>query len=233
MNGKRCLADTTFLVQECVNHVRRISVHETARCCDFTLHDLVPERNHFLRRHDLPSLSRRKEFAYEPHQCLPTQLRDQAMEPWVFKSFGIMFAMCVFAMLAPFMAKNFSLNPDMTIFTWMFGSGVGIVLFSPHVNVTSLTSQPLQVAVLLVLGVTVGALANIAMGRVALEAPNPALPFAIINASTAIVYGATALLAVVAAKWFGNAEVSMRGCIGIAIVLIGLYLISTAGRVDH
>ncbi|ELP30255.1 hypothetical protein RBSWK_05853 [Rhodopirellula baltica SWK14] len=139
--------------------------------------------------------------------------------------------MCVFAMLAPFMAKNFNLNSDLTIFTWMFGSGVGIVLFSPHVNVTSLTNQPLQVALLLVLGITVGALANIAMGRVALEAPNPALPFAIINASTAIVYATTALLAVVAAKWFGNAEVSMRGCIGIAIVLIGLYLISTAGRV--
>jgi hypothetical protein len=153
------------------------------------------------------------------------------MEPWVFKSFGIMLAMCVFAMLAPFMAKNFNLNSDLTIFTWMFGSGVGIIFFSPHVNATSLSAHPLQVTLLLALGLTVGAFANIAIGRVALEAPNPALPFAIINASTAIVYATTALLAIVAAKWFGNANVSVRGCIGIMIVLVGLYLISTAGKV--
>jgi len=82
----------------------------------------------------------------------------------------------------------------------------------------------------MLVGLTIGAYANLAMGRVVLEAPNPALPFAIVNAGSAVVYVASAVLAVVAAKWFGHAEITWKGIIGIAITLIGLYIVSTSGK---
>ena len=138
--------------------------------------------------------------------------------------------MCMFILLVPFMAKNFNISPDITIFIWLFGSSVGIWFFSPNVSIESLSNQWLPVIVLLAIGLTIGAYANLALGRVVLEAPNPALPFAIVNAASAVVYLLSAILAVLAAKWFGVVEITLRGCIGITIVLVGLYLVSTGNR---
>ena len=121
------------------------------------------------------------------------------------------------------------MKADTIMFVWLVGCTMGtFVVIEPGARV-QLTdgSVLLPCAIVLILGLTVGTVLNVGIGRVIPLAPNPALPSAIMNVAAVLVYVLAPLLAWVLPKYFSTAEFSAQGLIGVTLAIVGTAMVIT------
>ena len=147
------------------------------------------------------------------------------MPTWLLQSF------LAAALLVPvwlgigFFDKNFQMKPEVFL-VWYF---LGVALASACFSVSSLKelapSSPM-IFVLFCFGVVAGGIANIAIFRAVVSAPNPGLPVAIANTASVGVFLLAALLSRFFPNYFSPVKVDITALMGIFLTVLGISLIA-------
>lgn len=137
-----------------------------------------------------------------------------------------MFCIVPFMLVFSFFAKNYGLRSEIIILCWQFGTVVGIGLWGWKTNTFNSQQMQLLLPMLIVfaLGVILGTPGNVLLSQAVPISPNPALPFTIINAASALVYILAIFLAFVLPRHFKAAHFTWSHFVGIMLVITGLSL---------
>lgn len=123
-----------------------------------------------------------------------------------------------------FLNRNFHVRPDVFLVWYSLGAATASACFSVG-SLQALVPSWRSVAVVVGIGLTAGAISNIAMYRAVASAPNPGLPVAIANGAAI----GTFLGAVLLSRWFPAYFDSVRGdlrtFLGIVLTVFGGALI--------
>jgi hypothetical protein len=146
---------------------------------------------------------------------------------WLTKALIGMVFILPFMLVMPFMKKNFDVNPVIVILSWQIGVCIGLALWNMKSGVFASQGGNILVPILFViaLAMTFGTAGNVLLSQSVVEAPNPALPFAIFNVAAAVVYVLAIVLAIFLPKYFEAGSFSWSQMSGIVLVIGGLGLI--------
>ena len=150
---------------------------------------------------------------------------------WLGKSLFALFVFCLFMLSPGFLQKNFNVRTEVFFAYWGLGYSLGLFLFTWIFRTNQVMPRISDFApcwwiilVILLLSMTLGTLANLLMAQAISSAPNPGLPFTIINASGSLVYLFAFVAAAVLPKYFEVGKFSLVNFVGILLVIIGLGL---------
>ena len=147
---------------------------------------------------------------------------------WLGKSVMAMFCILPMMLAFNFFGKNYGVKPEAVMFAWFAGIIIGIVFSSfryEFFEVKNLYTPLLPILFILLLGIVIGTPGNILLAYATTGAPNPALPFTIVNSGSAIAYMLAAGLAVLLPQYFDKMEFSLINIAGIAMVVFGMGLL--------
>ena len=144
---------------------------------------------------------------------------------WLGKSLIAMTALVPFLLLLNFFGKNYGIRPETATLAWFTGSAIGICVFS-GTRSDEILGSFLPILTIVMLGIAVGAPMNILVAQAVPAAPNPALPFTIVNAASAVVYVLAPLLAIILPRYFDPMQFDAVQLGGIALVVVGLGLVA-------
>ena len=147
------------------------------------------------------------------------------MVGWLGKSFIAMFCLIPFMLMFNFLGKNYGVRPEAAMFAWFLGSTIGIFAFS-GVRSADITHTFLPILVIVALGIVIGGPSNILIAQAAPAAPNPALPFTIVNAASAVTFLLAPILAIALPRYFDPMSFSLINMSGIILVITGLGLVA-------
>lgn len=124
-----------------------------------------------------------------------------------------------------FFERNFQVKPDVFLVWYALGMAI---------TATWLGESPLQalvtswrvVGMILLVGFTVGGVANILLFQAVGRAPNPGLPVAIASAASVGVFLVGALLSVWLPRYFDSVKVDAWSLIGLVLTITGVSIIS-------
>jgi hypothetical protein len=124
-----------------------------------------------------------------------------------------------------FFDRNFRVSSDVFVF-WYFLGVAATSAFFGRAPLASLVPSWKIAVVLLLFGLTVGGLANIALFRAVSAAPNPGLPVAIANAAAIGVFIAAAMLSSLLPKYFDAVKTDLWTLVGVLFTVIGTAIIA-------
>ena len=124
-----------------------------------------------------------------------------------------------------FYERNFRVSSE-AFLVWYFLGVVGLsVVCMPTPTKTLFPSWAL-VLTILVIGATLGGVANVLSFRSVVSAPNPGLPLAIVNTVSVGVFFASWLLAKYWPQYFGSVKVDAWSLAGVLLTCAGVGLIA-------
>ncbi|MBI2552084.1 hypothetical protein HYW17_02175 [Candidatus Uhrbacteria bacterium] len=124
-----------------------------------------------------------------------------------------------------FFDRNYQIKPDVFLIWYFLGIAITSVLFGGSSLSTIVPSGKLVLAILLI-GLTIGAIANILLFRAVAGAPNPGLPVAIANVASVGVFLVAALLSRWAPNYFNSVKTDGWSFLGVVLAIIGASLIA-------
>jgi hypothetical protein len=145
--------------------------------------------------------------------------------PWLMQSLIGMLILVPGWLAIGFFGRNYQLSSDIFVVWYFLGGGVGAALFG-RTPFASLIPSGWVVASAFLLGVLICGSSNILIFRAVASAPNPGLPVAIINASSILVFFASAGLAWIAPRFFDAVTIDLRSFIGVVLTIAGVAFIA-------
>ena len=146
---------------------------------------------------------------------------------WLTKALVAMVFMVPFMLSMSFFQKNYGMSGDMSILMWQLGVCIGLIVLG--LKSGSYVEQGSRVIfpaiIVLLMGITIGTAGNYLLADSVISAPNPALPFTIINAASAFVYPLAVFLAWRMPKYFEASSFQWPQLAGIIMVIGGLALL--------
>jgi drug/metabolite transporter (DMT)-like permease len=145
---------------------------------------------------------------------------------WLQYSLVAMVALVPLLVSTGVAAKHFGIKADVIPIYYGLGVTIGILfwILSKSRGSELIIAKPHLFFV--VLGMTCGVAVNICFFKALAIAPNPGLPPAVINGSSALAFFIVVPLAAFAPKIFQQAQISWRHALGLGLVLIGTSLFS-------
>ncbi len=147
---------------------------------------------------------------------------------WLLESFLAMFFLIIAWLAIAFFGRNFQLKGEIILIWYMVGTIVGTAGFLIFKNkaLAPLFPAPLIMAAIILVGLLIGAAANMLLFSAVTTAPNPALPTAISSSTSVGLFIISALLGVILPKYFGGVSFSWAQLVGILLVVGGVSCIS-------
>jgi len=124
-----------------------------------------------------------------------------------------------------FFDRNYQVRPDVFLIWYFLGIAVTSVLFGGS-SLNAIVPSGKLVGVILLIGLTIGAIANILLFRAVAGAPNPGLPVAIANVASVGVFFAASLLSRWAPSYFNSVKTDSWSFLGVVLTVIGASLIA-------
>lgn len=144
---------------------------------------------------------------------------------WFVQSLISMLCLIPTYLAIGFFDKNYQVRPDVFLIWYFLGNVITSAFFRGLSSNTIIPSGKL-VGMILLIGLTIGAIANILLFRAVSSAPNPGLPVAIVSATSIGVF----LIAVLLSRWapnhFNSVKTDVWSFLGIVFVVIGVSLIA-------
>ncbi len=124
-----------------------------------------------------------------------------------------------------FFDRNYQVKSDVFLVWYFLGAAITSAFFGAP-SLRSLVSSPGITCIMLLIGLTVGGIANILLFRAVASAPNPGLPVAITNTASIGVFLAAALFSRWAPNYFSSAKIDVSALLGVVLTMIGISLIA-------
>ena len=148
---------------------------------------------------------------------------------WFQRSIIAMVVLIPLMVTIPLVQKHYGLSVESYFFSWFLGCGLGFFLLgwqAPSLDAKDLFTPVIPFAAVFVIGVLLGAPANILLVQAIPQAPNPALPFAIVNAAAVFAYGLSWVLGKISTEHFGEVELNWPRGIGVVLAVVAITLIN-------
>jgi hypothetical protein len=143
---------------------------------------------------------------------------------WLGKSFTGMVCLVPVMLMFNFFGKNFDMRPEALMCAWMVGVSIGI-MSALKLNVLQLGNTPIiPIVVVVLLGIVVGTPANVLLAQAIPTAPNPALPFTVVNSGSVVAYILAPALAIMLPRYFDPMSFNWPQLLGVTMVIGGLGL---------
>ncbi|MDO8435469.1 MAG: hypothetical protein Q7S89_02195 [bacterium] len=123
-----------------------------------------------------------------------------------------------------FFERNYQIKSDVYIVWFFLGMAVTPALFGSPLALIAPSWR--LIGAMLLIGITIGGVANVLLFRAVITAPNPGLPVAISNAASVGVFLAAALLARLMPNYFNAVKVDGVAFLGVAFVMTGVSIIA-------
>jgi len=128
-----------------------------------------------------------------------------------------------------FFDRNYQVRPEVFLIWYFLGVAITSVLFGGS-SLNAIVPSKEIVGAILLIGLTVGAIANILLFRAVIVAPNPGLPVAIANVASVGVFLAAALLSRWLPSYFNSVKTDGWAFLGVVLTVIGASLIAIRSR---
>ena len=145
---------------------------------------------------------------------------------WFWKSIVASLILIIIPFLTSVMKVKFQVQPEITVVWWMMGVGLGVGLWSCAKGYAIFSTPVLIVGLL---GITVGALANIFLFQAFGSCPNPGIPMAIVSANVIIAVALTKILAIYFPQYFAHLNFSWAHLVGSVLIISGVVSIQLWG----
>jgi len=143
---------------------------------------------------------------------------------WVAQSFIALFCLIPAWLAIGFFDRNFKVSSDVFLFWYMLGIIIALACFKGFSGET--IGLPWKMAgAILIIGLTVGAIANIMIFRAVAGAPNPGLALSIANAANVGVFLAAFALSLWAPSYFNSAKFDSWSFLGVMLVVVGVSIV--------
>jgi hypothetical protein len=124
-----------------------------------------------------------------------------------------------------FFERNYQVRPNVFLIWYFLGVIMTSAIFGGAPLNAIVPSLKLVGAILLI-GLTIGAIANILLFHAVAGAPNPGLPVAIANAASVGVFILAALLSRFVSGYFNSVKVDGWALLGVVLTVVGTSLIA-------
>lgn len=123
-----------------------------------------------------------------------------------------------------FFGRNYKIGPDIFLMWYLFGIAISLASYKASSHSVIVPSWKI-VGAILIIGMTIGASANILLFRAVGGAPNPGIPVAIANVASVGVFLAGALLFRLFPNSFNSVKIDPWTLFGIILTIIGTSII--------
>ncbi len=147
---------------------------------------------------------------------------------WFWNSIFAMLCVVPAWLMIPFMKKNFGMKSEIILFWYCLAMALGCaVIFGATKKIVFSGLVPSWgTAIILVTGVTFGALANALLFGAVVEAPNPALPPVILSTGQILVFSIALVLGRTLPKYFNEVKLDIYHLTGALLMLVGLFVVA-------
>ena len=145
---------------------------------------------------------------------------------WLGKSVVATLIFVMFYLLIGIIGRQFDTQPESIIAYYIIGAAVGIALWLVVSGQTGILKLTKPTLLIFLLGLTLGALANIYLIQAVIGDHNPGIPATIIGSCGVFVYFAGGLLAIVLPKYFEFMTFNRIDLIGVMLIFFGIGIIS-------
>lgn len=146
-------------------------------------------------------------------------------ENWFGQSLIAMLCLIPAWLAIGFFDRNYQVSPNIFLIWYFLGCIITSILFGGS-PLKAIVPSWKTAGVMLLIGLTIGAIANILIFRAVTSAPNPGLPVAIANVASVGVFLAAGLLSWLAPKYFGYVKTDILAFLGVVLTVIGASLIA-------
>lgn len=147
---------------------------------------------------------------------------------WLTQAIIAMLLLIPAWLLIGFFDRNYHVRADVFLIWYFLG-----VVFTSVLSVVSTGSSPSMivpswrlVGAILVIGLTIGGIANVLLFRAVVGASNPGLPVVIANMAGVGVFFAAAVLSRWAPSYFSSVKIDAWSFLGVALAISGVVLIA-------
>lgn len=148
------------------------------------------------------------------------------MSGWVAKSLVATIIAVPFLLVAGVFGRVFKTSPESMIFYWLTGSAIGIAIYLKAIGKSNLLLPNTQLVTVAIMGLIIGASANILLFQAVVASPNPGIPMTILGSNSAIAFILGPLLAIILPKYFQHMEFDIFHMLGIMLTIIGVGILS-------
>ena len=149
------------------------------------------------------------------------------MAPWIIKAIAATASVVPVFIAIPFFRKNYGVDA-LVFMSWYFGAAavsVAIYLAASGRGGELVPRAPVTIAIVII-GLTLGALANGQLFQAVIAAPNPGLPPVVYATASVFVFLLSALFAAALPQFFAPVSAGPMHLVGIVLVLAGLFLLA-------
>lgn len=147
---------------------------------------------------------------------------------WLGKSVTAMICIIPLMLMFNFFGKNYGVKPESLMCSWFIGVAIGIAVSVWRFEVfnsVDLYTPLIPLLIVVLLGILIGTPANILLAHAVPKAPNPALPFTIVNIGSVLAYMLAPAMAILLPRYFDKIQFSLINLVGILMVAIGMGLV--------
>jgi len=145
---------------------------------------------------------------------------------WLGKSITASVVIIPFILLTSSFGRVFKTQPESMMFYWMLGTAMGIAIYLTSQGKSYLLMPDTQLTILGIIGLTLGAMANILLIQAIVASPNPGIPVTIVGANSAIIFIIGPALAIFLPAYFQHIKFDAIHLTGILLTLVGVGIIS-------
>lgn len=149
---------------------------------------------------------------------------------WLGKAIVAMLCFVPFIFAFNFFSKNYGMKPEVLMVCWYIGVSIGIYLsvllnWIPNIE-TKDFSLNMPVLYIILAGIVIGTPMNILIGQSALQAPNPGLPFTIINSGSVLAYMFAPVISILLPQYFEKMTFNWYQFGGIGLIVVGIGIVT-------
>jgi len=145
---------------------------------------------------------------------------------WIGNAFAAMLGFVPIYFATGLLERNYSIRSDVTAVYWMAGIAVSIAsLIVVNGRAAELVPAKPHI-VMLLLGATIGAMANTFLFRSLAQSPNPGLTVTIVHLDALVTFLLAVPIALLLPAYFNRPEIRLQDIFGVLLAVVGVALIT-------
>ena len=144
---------------------------------------------------------------------------------WFFQSLVALILLAPIWLLIGFFERNFKIHSQVFVVWYFLGVAIASAFFGGQ-GVGKLIPSLWSVTTILLIGLTLGGVANIQLFKAVAVAPNPGLPVAIANGASVLVFLSAFVLSRLLPNYFNSAKWDWYTFLGVILTFSGVGIIA-------